>query len=72
MIENEYYRQYMILKRQEWKWWDQWLHQYSQRRPRFDNDVTRQKQKQKIDFFENAYIPLLAKFDIECERSTTK
>ena len=64
MIDNGYYREYMINKREEWKWWDQWLDTYCHRR-RSSAQSYEAIFQAKIDFFENVYVPLLSQYNIE-------
>ena len=69
MTKNDYYAKYMINKRQEWIWWDQWLDQFCHRQTYIHNRDNQRIMQEKINFFENIYMPLLSKFDIECQRA---
>eukprot|EP01084_Bolivina_argentea_P313674 543215_1 len=69
MIENEKYAQYMISKRKEWTFWDMWLDTFCHRPTYIHNQNNQRLTQLKIEFYEQKYIPLLAKHGIECQRA---
>jgi len=69
MKENEHYAKYMVQKRKTWEWWDAWLDQYVHRQTYMHNQNNARLTQLKIEWFENEYIPLLAKYQIECQRA---
>jgi len=69
MAESEHYAKYMVSRRSEWAWWDMWIDNFVHRPSYLHNQEHQRLMAQKISFFEDQYIPLLAKHGIECQRS---
>jgi len=69
MMDNDYYATYMVSKRADWTWWDAWLDNYVHRPSYIHNQESQMQRAQKIAFYKEQYIPLLAKYGIECQRS---
>ena len=69
MIDNATYAEYMLTKRQQWKWWDSWLDSFCHRPTYAHNRDNEKMTRDKIAFYEEKYIPLLQQHGIECQRA---
>ncbi|ETO33877.1 hypothetical protein RFI_03217, partial [Reticulomyxa filosa] len=67
MLKNETYRNFMLQKRNEWKWWDSWLDSYINRRYGSTSDVSPDKKK-----LFDAYLQLLTSNNIEPIRNVQR
>ena len=72
MMDNEYYAKYMLEKRSVWQWWDKWLDHHVHRHAYIQNEQSELLRALKISFYEDQYIPFLAKNEIMCERNPVK
>ena len=68
MIKYDFYDEYLMNTRDEWFWWDQWLDVYCHRKTYVHNRDNKAHLEQKINWFENVYIPFLSQRNIECMR----
>jgi len=69
MAESERYSKYMVARRSEWSWWDTWLDTFVRRVTYLHNQDNAALRREKTAWYEETYIALLLKYDIECERN---
>lgn len=69
MSASERYAKYLVARRSEWLWWDTWLDTFVRRVTYLHNQDNAALRRRKTAWYEETYIPLLRKYDIECERN---